>query len=408
MNETVQLVTRAKALMMDWLFPRGTSMSQSEIESALLAIDPPEFSDVRRLLPPEEWPSYFKALGDAIEAHGKGDKLFGLWRLDNRYLSYEVLIAPIRVAERTQALLRQSEAEYDQFVREVNRDISRLKEDLLQQKKPEPTYPPALGKYLPHTWCHLVLPPPDEVRKWIRSRVEQVLQEVPDPLARLVSWKPKVKKLALPQATYEVSGVPCLRWRFDFSLLVSVDLELVSMTETKVFCGYEYPLVMEGEKLGSLDLDPVPCGRREGFITPLALLALLSKGQVEGDGIQVSKKDGSSISFLVTGYDGEVTISTRFRAFIIDLSKDKPLADALLGAGVIDNLTARLVQQKMSALSPPATAGVPAGDDTNEVEAALEVMGYREREVRQMIQRAQLAPGMSIEDKVKEVLKYAQ
>lgn len=394
--------------MMDWLFPRGTSMSQSEIESALLAIDPPKFSDVQNLLPPEKWPSYFKALGDAIEAHRKGDKILGFWRQDCRYLSYEVLIAPIRAAERTQALLRQSEAEYDQFVREVNGDISRLKEDLLQQKKPDPTYPPALGRYLPHTWCHLVLPPPDEVTRWIRYRVEQVLKEVPDPLARLVSWKPRGRKLALPQATYEVSGVPCLRWWFEFSLLVSVDLELVSMKETIVFSGYEYPLVMKGEKLGSFDLGCVPCGRQAGFITPLALLALLSKGQVEGDGIQVSRKDGSSISFLVTGYDGEVTISTRFRAFIIDLSKDKPLADALLGAGVIDNLTARLIQQKMSALSPPATAGVPAGDDTNEVEAALEVMGYREREVRQMIQRAHLAPGMSLEDKVREILKHTQ
>jgi len=177
------------------------------------------------------------------------------------------------------------------------------------------------------------------------------------------------------------------------------------------FRGYEYKLVLGAEDLGDCYLGPVAWGHQKGFTTPISLLGVLVSGEVEGDGIQVKKKDGSSITFIVSGYDGEVTISTRFRQFIMDVSKGKPLANALMGVGVIDGLTARLVQEKVAVLSPPPASGIPArstGVDNSDLEAALEGMGYNQAEIRGMIARANLPPWMPIEERVKAVLETNQ
>ena len=82
-----------------------------------------------------------------------------------------------------------------------------------------------------------------------------------------------------------------------------------------------------------------------------------------------------------------------------------------MAAGVTDRITARIVQKKVIALPSPAAAGAPAGeasDDNREVEARLESMGYKETDVKKMIESLQVLPGMSIEDRIKEALKSTQ
>jgi hypothetical protein len=190
-----------------------------------------------------------------------------------------------------------------------------------------------------------------------------------------------------------------------------VEMGLAQTTFTREFRGYKYPIDVDGQELGHCYVGPASWSRQEGFSTPLVLLAALARGALEGEGVELIRQDASSMRFLVQGYDGEVTISTKFYQLIVDVCKDKTLAEGLLAAGVIDKLTAQLVQQKISALSSPAAAKVPAGeasDDNSEVEARLGSMGFKETEIKKMIGSAQLLPGMSVEDKVKEALKYTQ
>jgi hypothetical protein len=186
---------------------------------------------------------------------------------------------------------------------------------------------------------------------------------------------------------------------------------LAQTTFTREFSGYKYRMDVDGQELGHCYVGPASWSRQEGFAIPLILLAALARGALEDEGVELTRQDSSSMRFLVQGYDGEVTISTKFSQFITDICKDRPLAEGLLAAGVIDKITAGIVQRKVSAMSPPATAGVPsgeAGDDNSEVEARLESMGFKETEIKKMIGSAQLLPGMSIDDKIKEALKYTQ
>jgi hypothetical protein len=188
-------------------------------------------------------------------------------------------------------------------------------------------------------------------------------------------------------------------------------MELAETGITKSFYGYEFHTSVENQALGHCYVGPASWYRQVGFVTPVALLAVLAKGEVEGEGIQLTKQDRSSMSYVIAGYENQVTISTKFYQFIMDVSRDKPLVEGLRAVGVIDKLTAEIIQKKVSALSPPATAGVPAdkaSDDNSEVEAELENMGYTKAEIAEMIENAHLPTGMSVKDKIKKVLKCTQ
>lgn len=385
-------------------------LTPQQVDAALREINPPHDADVQKYLGQQLCQEFCRALGGAVRAYIDGGKgcPFGDWRLDRRALRYEVLVDEITAAKQAEGQRRQAESECDQFVNAVHAGIRRFKEELAQEKKPELAYPPALAKYHPPSWCSLKPPTQEEITKWARPHIQK---KVPHELAGFVSWKLTVEAIALPRATYEVRGVPCLNWQFIIPVLVRVHAELVGKISTRAFCGFEYKLAMGAEELGDLYLGPVAWDRQEGFTTPITLLAILARGEVEGGGIQLTKKDGSSITFLVPGYDGEVTVSTRFRQFIVGVSAGNTLASGLLGAGVIDALVARLLQDKMAALSPPPTAGVQcvnASGGKGDLEAALEGMGYSQKEIEEMIKGANLPPWMPIEDRVKAILKATQ
>jgi hypothetical protein len=376
---------------------------QEQRTKALMEMDAP-FDDAKRYLSSYEFEMFRQTLFPAADAYLAG----GDYRLDPRMIEYRAWLHIIDGRKQAPARRRQAEAEYRQFIGEINGVISEFKQKLESEKRPSFVYPPMLARYRPGSWCHLELPTLEKVTEWAAPHIEK---KVPPDLAGLVTWNVRGEVLTLPSARYELRGIPCVVWEFIVRVLATVQMELAETTITRVFCGYEYQIPVKSQELGHCYLCPASWYRQVGFTTPIGLLAILTKGELEDEGIRVTKKDGTSISFLIHGYASEVTISTKFYQFIMDVSRDKPLAEGLQAAGVIDTLTARLVQQKISALSSPAAAKAPAGeasDDNGEVEARLGSMGFKETEIKKMIGSAQLLPGMSIDDKIKEALKYTQ
>jgi len=381
---------------------------QERRTKALMEMDVP-FDDAQRYLLPDELERFHRTLAPAADAclAGGQDSPFGDLRLDLRMIQYRACLLIIEERKQAPARRRQAEADYRRFIGEINRVISEFKQKLESERRPPFAYPPMLARYRPGSWCHLELPTPEEITEWAAPHVEK---KIPAALAGLVAWNVESEVLSLPFARYELRGIPCLVWDFIVRVLATVEIGLAQATFTREFRGYKYPIDVDAHELGRCYVGPTSWCRQEGFAVPLVLLAALARGALEDEGVELTRQDASSMRFLVQGYDGEVTISTMFFRFITDICKDKPLAEGLLGVGVIGNISAGIVQKKVSALSPPATAEVPAGeasDDNAEIIAELLGMGYGPTDIKAMIDRAELPPGISLEDKVKEVMKNA-
>lgn len=389
----------------------GDELTTQQLEAALRAINPPNDRDVRNCLAEQDYLAFYEALGGAVGAYLNGGRgcLLGDWQLDPRMLRYKFIVAPIELAKQAEIQRMQALVESEQFVNEAHAALRTLEEEVARETKPPPfAYPPALTKYDPSSWCDLDAPTTEQVTNWATPHI---LKKVPPILGDFVSWKLTVKALALPRAVYVVCGVPCLAWGFTISILVRVHLELAGKIVTRTFCGYEYRLVLGTGAIGDLFLGPVGWRSRKGFTTPIALLPVLARGDVEGEGIQVMKNDRSSITFLVPGYDGEVTVSTLFRQFLMSACAGKDLAGGLHGAAIIDDLTAQILERKMGSASLVAPARASADgstDDSLQLETALATMGYSAAEIKAMMARVHLLPGMSAEDRVRAILEAGQ
>jgi len=135
---------------------------------------------------------------------------------------------------------------------------------------------------------------------------------------------------------------------------------------------------------------------------------MFSEGTLEDDGIEIVHTEGPKIGFEVRGYDEEcVEIDREFRQFIIDITKDNTLGEGLLSSGVVDELTADLIDEKAK-LPLPEISDDEAGhtfNGTGKVIAALESMGYKSEDIKEAIDAAVLSPIKTIEENITAVLK---
>jgi len=375
--------------------------------AALEEINPP-LDDANKFLDAPEYQQFVDSLNGAADAYLDGGRGCALsdWRLDQRAGRYIMWTGIIK--ERKGKAVRHQRAitEHDLFTKEIENAIAKLKKELTQEKRPKFVYPPNLANYEPHVWAELELPTEAQVRQWAEP---YILKRVPQVLKPFTSWDLSWQVQTLPYAKYELVGVPCLTWCFRVLVLAEAHLRMVEKTFTKEFQGYEYKMMVKAEELGYSYLRPVQWeDQQEGFTTPLSLLSILATGELEDDGIEVMEQNGSKIEHCIRGYDDDCTeINEQFRQFIIDVAKDKPLAQGLLASGVIDEVTAKLIDGKSKVTSPPLVGVQTNAKKINdsEVVAALEAMGYKKAEIKVGMDATHLSLDMSLEEKVKAVLK---
>ncbi|GAJ24752.1 unnamed protein product, partial [marine sediment metagenome] len=142
------------------------------------------------------------------------------------------------------------------------------------------------------------------------------------------------------------------------------------------------------------------------FTTPIALLSLLAKGDLEAPGITVTEHGYLSTTFVIQGFEEEVEIYDDFRKYIGDIAQDKPLAEILLAKGLIDKDTAKLVEGKASLPLPQVLGTGQTFSDDSDVKTALEGMGYKNGDIEGAMEDAPLSPEMSLKEKMETVLKF--
>jgi len=239
---------------------------------------------------------------------------------------------------------------------------------------------------------------------------------VPKEVSDFIKWKYSYQIIALPSTKYEMLGISCLTWMFGIQLLATLNLHITGEAVYKSFHSISYPIQLQPEDLGHHYPEPVDWGIQEGFSTPIALLVMLSAGKMEDAGIKVIKHDASFTVYEVEGYDeGTVEVHDLFRKFIVDITKGKSLSQGLFTAGVVDKVTAGLIESKASiplakkesgkAGHKKDDSGDGGGGGEDDVVQALVALGYKKTEVLQMVGKAQFQEGMSLEKKVQEALK---
>lgn len=408
-------MSRFKAVLKTALERKAEKQRQEAEKQRRLAvlkeIDPP-LADAKKYLTSEETQRFLDSIPGAIDAYLDRDKRAesyspGIWLLTSKASDYSYWILIIKERKEKEARKKRAEIEHSQFVKEINDTIKKLKQELAKVKKPGFAYPTALAKYDPDSWCELERPTREEVERWAGPYIRK---RVPEALRNFVSWDLDWQVQTLPYAKYEVLGVPCLTWCFRTLVLVEVHLKLIETKFTREFHGYEYQMKVEAENLGSFCLGPVEWDHHEGFSVPVHLLALLAESELERPGIEIFIHDASHTVYTVEAFDDYfVELQKEFIGFIKTIGKDGALLQELRDKGLIDEDTGKLIEEKAK-LPLPQSGGAEASagqsiDDDSDVFGALAAMGYKTAESKKAIEAAHLSPGMSLEEKVKGVLK---
>ena len=375
--------------------------------AAFEEIDPP-LDDAEKYLTPEERQRFFDSIPGAINAYLGRDKgaessFPGIWLLSSKATDCSYWIGIIEDRRKEEIRQKQAAVKYDRYLDTLSLAVEKLMVELGKSKKPEFVYPPELEKYTPDGWCELKLPDKQQLRDWAEDKI---LERLPPILANLTKWKLTREVRVIPNATYEVAGVPCLTWCFNTHLLVTADLELKECVIRKRRPGgYTVKVQGEGEKLGTLYFGPVERLTPGSFTTPLVLLSLLANGELEGPGITVTECSSPFTTFAVQGFDGAVEVCDDFRKFIKDIAKDKPLAEALVAKGLIGEDIAKLVEEKVKLPLPQVVGAGQTFNDDSHVIAALEAMGYKNKEIKEAMEDVSFSPTTHLEEKVTSIVK---
>lgn len=366
------------------------------------------FDDANKYLNKKEYELFINGLAGAADAYLDGGKgcLLNDWRFDSRAGDYVGWTSIIAKRKKKEAREKQADLEYTQYMKEVNDAIKSLKSELAKAKKPKFSYPKWLAGCYPDLWFDLNLPTMEKIEDWAKPKIEQL---VPQVLRKFLRYDLDWQVQALPEGKYkECGGVPCLSWYFFILVLISARLTLPGGTTAVEFEGYRYKIKLNAVDLGDLYLGPVMGGTVTGGTTPVALMSMLEKGELEGPGIKVIEHSSPFTLFDIQGFEDEIVVlHDSFRKFIFDIAQEQPLVDALLAKSLIDEDTAKLMKEK-SKLPLPQLVGAGAGTEKTtdgEVVAALEAMGYKKGEIKGGMEAAHLPPEMPLEEKVKVALK---
>lgn len=328
-----------------------------------------------------------------------------LWKeYSQQYTSW---LSIIQSRKEKAANQKKANFEHEPYKTSINHLISIVKSRPTTEKPPQFIYPKTIKPYAPNQWCELKLPVKQEVQDWVKTKIKEI---VPVEVSDFIKWNISYQIIVLPNAKYEMLGIPCLTWTFTVRLLVTLHLYVTGEAVYKNFRGISYPVKLPNEELGYYYLGPVEWDTLEGFSSPITLLAMLSSGKMEDAGIEVIDHDSPLTIYEVEGYDEDsVEIHDLFRKFIVDITKGKSLSQGLLAAGVVDKMTASLTESKaLIPLNKKEGIQVEQGKNTDnnaDVIQALEALGYKKSEGIKMIDKAQLYEGMSLEEKVQAVLK---
>ncbi len=376
--------------------------------AVLKEIDPP-LADAKKYLTPEEMQLFLGSIPGAIDAYLDRDKKAegyhpGIWLITSKTFDYRYLVLIIKERKEKERREKQAQINHDQYIDRLSAAIEKFRAELGKSKKPKFVHPPELVKYEPDNWCELELLTNQQIQKWAESKI---FERLPETLTNLTKWKLNWQLQVIPNAEYEVfDNTPCLTWYFDTHILVTASLELKKCVIREHHPYYTADVQGEGEKLGVLYLEHLEWLTPGTFTTPIALLSLLAKGDLEAPGITVTEHGYLFTTFAIQGFEEEVEIYDGFRKYIKDISKDKPLAEALLAKGLIDEDTAKFVEKKAALPLPQLLGGGQPFSDDSDVMSALEGMGYKNGDIDEAMGNAPLSPEMSLEEKVETVLKF--
>ena len=374
----------------------------------LKEIDPP-LAGAKKYLTPEETQRFLDSIPGAIDAYLDRDKRAesyspGIWLLTSKASDYSYWILIIRERKEEETRSRQAQLEHDQYLDRLSAAVEKLKLELGKSKKPAFNYPQGLNKFKPDRWCNLPILSKQQIHDWSEP---QILKSLPKILTNLIRSDTKGQVRVFPRTIYGlVNGIPYLTWYFDAEILVTANLELKECEIKKYYePGYTAIEPAKGEKLGTIYLGPVDFDTYSSFTTPIALLSLLAKGDLEAPGISVIEQGFSVTTYAIEGFEEEVEIYDDFRAFIKAIAKDQPFSEALLAKGLIDEGVAKLVEEKAKMPLPQVLGAGQTFSDDSDVIAALEAMGYKNKDIKEAMEAASLSPFMPPEEKVAAVLE---
>jgi hypothetical protein len=283
--------------------------------------------------------------------------------------------------------------------------LSKLVNDLKAQKKPILAYPAWLAGYQPHLWFENSVPSQQAIENWVKEPFTIKMlpyMEITD----IISHKFNYDIVVLPHAEYKLLGIPCLVCHFKTVVMVKADLSTKDTDNMKGIGGYLYKQIVTAQNLGSFCFGPVRWNSGEGFATPVVLLHLLSKGQLEGKGIQVNERNSDSITFHVDGFDkDEVRLHDSFIRLIKDLSAKQPIVAALVAKGFIDNDTAILMEKNLDGQpSVEKKHNEELKPDPGKVVTKLTELGWTEADAQKAVSKVAFPPGASVDEILKLIL----
>lgn len=283
--------------------------------------------------------------------------------------------------------------------------LGKLKKSLPQTKHQDigAFFKKQLGdpRYLGDSFHDLIpLDERQEVAMSVKSEVRAIYEErVPPELRKYVTYGCEKYLFALPHVEYSLEwGIPCLDFGFDLYLVVELELREVEEVDDE-FYGYQCPIHFTKDILGRLYTIVQPSPDYSYWQTiPVSLVWGLLAGELIPNGAKILTSGSNITEYEVQGF--EVTIPDDFANYLADIGKKGGLATL----GIIEQKTASIIEHLPQLVGPQASAA-ESTIDNSDVKVALNALGYKKAEANEMVEAAELSPGMSTEEKLKKVFK---
>jgi len=230
---------------------------------------------------------------------------------------------------------------------------------------------------------------PGELEAQARKVIAKTLKEG---YGKLNDWSGKWCYLPLPFARYINRGFPFIEFKVDLYLTANVNVQLNYYDQRQL--EFVKPLKTDIEK----------------FKVPIILLSAIAVGDLKKlNEFKVVEMDSYYITLDVPSF-GEVKLKdsliTSFRHFF----RGRRVGQTLTEAGLLPLDAGNLIDATLehTLLLVPSSQEISAeasSADNSDVVAGLEALGYKKKEIQQMVESAKLSPGMSTEEKVRVVLK---
>jgi hypothetical protein len=369
-----------------------------KIKAATKALNPP-IEKAERYLDKNEYQKFHDSAARALLSYAThGEEYIH----DPQSLAYLRWVKEINARQNAEEQKKVAEEKAKQYNRAFNKELRRLKAELLKDKQDTESYLRAHAgdrRYLPYSFAFKSSAQEEQRRDAI---VERKVAEIVHPqFIKFITNRHRTRYFLVPFARFRAEDVFLLNFYFKVYAVVEIEVWMEPGEGNIEGYVFTFPWIEEKTDYGPylrevrtpelvgyeyLLLTPSDLGHYFWRSLPLVLVKGLMAGELEPVGTSIMELSENFTTYSVNGLDDEVVIPERFADYLKELGG----IEAMVAAGVIGDKVASVIKKCLERpLALPSLPALPVGDalgfEKDEFISALTGLGIPRKDAEQLL-----------------------